>query len=611
MKLLILIAATLAFTTSAALGADALTMADLAPKDSLFVVGVDDSKAMWESFDRTGFRAIWDDPTFKKWFEKHSKEAMDDFAADLDSLGLKMEDLKRPTGPMGLAGWFTGGERAVEGESQPPAILIMANYGEDAQEMDEKIVEALEKADQQETVDLSDKDHDGVTVYTFRFPEEKAPDADAEDEDLDMMNESSGPPYPEMHYARVEGSLVVSSEITGIENAIDRLKGDDKPSIGDEAEFNEARRRLGEAQGYAVVMMKPLLNMLKETAENSPDAAFEQYFAKMTGVLGFNELRAGAMGLRFDTDDAMMEQSYAVLAAKKAGLVALFDAPAMAFDPPAFVGADAATITMMQFNFNGVIPLANQVVASLPEEEQAMVGQQIQMATMMIGPVLANLGPEVCIVGSLKRPIDMDSQQQVWAIKMRDAKALEQAIAGAMPMVGFESRDFQGNRIWSPPEGGMVPPGSVAIGMGFGWMFVGPVTGVEDLMRLAGAAENPKLAAEKSFKAATKSLDNRGLAYGFYRVGPSLDWYEWYSRNIDKVMAAQAEEMFGKEPPADEEERQWREEAKKGMMESVPAWLRDLPPMDVIRKHLGDSVLEFRSTADGFDGRTLTLKAGE
>ncbi|MBL8745938.1 MAG: hypothetical protein JNK58_06230 [Phycisphaerae bacterium] len=598
---------TLATMSLPALARDAVTIADLAPKESVFVVGVDDSKAMWDAFDKTGFKSIWDDPTFKKWFEKHSKEAMDNFASELESLGLTLDDLKRPTGPMGLAAWLTGGEEKRNGPDQPPAFIVMADYADDAPEMDEKILAALEKAESKKSVELKEKDHDGVTVHTIRFPADK--EARPEN-DADMDAPGGGLDYPEMHYARVAGALVLSSEIAGIERAIDRLNGDDMPSISDAPEFNDARKQLGETQGYAVALMAPLMKWVKSDAQNMGEGGMEQMLVGMTGALGLDDLRAAGMGLRFDTDHAMMEQSYALLAGRKTGLVALFDAPTMAFDPPPFVSADATSILMMQFNFAGVIPLANQVVAAMPEDMQAMMAQQVSAATMLLGPVLANLGPELCVISNLLRPLNVNSEQQVWAMKMRDANALQQAIAGVMPMTGFESRDFQGNQIWSPAAGGMMPADSVSIGMGFGWMFVGPVKGVEDLLRQGGAADNAKLADEKTFKNATKPLDNKGIAYGFYKIAPALDWYEWYSKNIDKVLAAQAEEAFGNEPPADDEERQWREDAKKSMMDGVPSWMRDPPPMEVIRKFMGDSVLEFKSSADGFEGRTMTLKPG-
>lgn len=591
-----------------------LTIADLAPKNSILVVGVDDSGSMFESFDRTGFKAIWDSKEFQDWIEKQGKEAMTQYTTDLESLGLKWEDLKRPSGPMGMAAWFTGAEAGDDGGMPPPALLMMADYGDDADNMDQKIIKALERADEKKSIDLSESRHEGVTIYTSRFLNQGAGGGNLriEEDEIDALGllgrAGGGVSYPEMHYARVDRTLLLCSEIAGIENAIDRLKGDRAPSVGDVADFNDARRQLGAAQGYAVLLGNPLRDWINESAKDLPEDSVERTLSTLTGVLGLNDLRAGAMGVRFDADNSMAEQSYAVLASKKTGLVALFDTPAMPFDPPSFAGADASAITMMQFNFSGVIPLAMQVVQAMPPDIRGMVEPQLQAGTMFLGPILANLGPEVCIVSHLARPIAADSQRQVWAIRMRDANALQQSVAGIMPMVGFESRDFQGNQIWSPAGGGMLPADSMAIGMGFGWVIIGPTKGVEDLMRQAGAADNPKIADEKSFKAARRSVDDKGIAYGFWRIGPTLDWYDWYSRNIEKIMEAQTNELFGNEPPADDDERRWREDARRGMMESLPVWVKNPPPMEVIRRNLGDTVMQARSTPEGFEGRSIMLR---
>lgn len=603
------LALALAFSHIAA-AAEPVTIADIAPKNAFFVAGADAAAAMWTSFDNTGFKAIWDDPAFQTWFKKHSKETIDNFAADLETLGLKLEDLKRPTGPVGFAAWFTAGNN--DDASKPPAILALADFGDNADDMNTKLVEAMEKADQQQAIDLSEKDHQGVTIYTARFPEND-PEAEREldpqdDEDLEAMMAAAadtGPPFPELHYARADSAFLLSSEITAIENAIDRLKGDNLDAIADEPRFTDARKRLGPAEAYAVILAAPLLDMTKAA---NPDDDMGGFLSSLTGPLGFDTLHAAALGLRFDTDDAMMEQTYSIVAPEKSGIVALFDTPAMKFTPPAFTSAEAASIVIFQFNFPGVIPLANKFVESLPEESRAMVGQQVQAATMFFGPILANLGPEVCVVGNLTRPLTADSQQQVWAIRMRDATALQQALAGSLPMWGFESRDFQGNQIWSLKEGGFIPADSVALGLGLGWLFLGPPVAVENIMRQGGAADNPKLADEKAFKAATTPLDNNSIAYAFSRVSASLDWYEWYSKNFDKVLEAEAAKLFGDEPPADDEERQWRDDAKKNMLDSVPAWFKDPPPISIFRKHLGDTVLEIKSTDAGFDGRSLMLR---
>jgi hypothetical protein len=177
-----------------------------------------------------------------------------------------------------------------------------------------------------------------------------------------------------------------------------------------------------------------------------------------------------------------------------------------------------------------------------------------------------------------------------------------------MPMVGFESRDFQGNQIWSPPAGGMMLGDAIAIGMGAGWVFIGPTPGVEDSLRQAGAPDNSKLASEARFKAAVRPLGNQGIGYSYADLGPMFEWFEWYGKNAEKIVEAQTAKMFGEDPPADDEERQWREDAKKNALENIPAWMKDPPPMALVKKHIGDVVAEYKSTADGFEGRSLVLR---
>lgn len=590
--------------------AEELSIADLAPANSFAVIGVDDSKTMFEAFDKTGFKALWDEPEFQKWLTAQSKAAMDEFAGKLDTIGLKFEDFKRPTGPMGAAMWFVSPENPQD-EMPPPGMLFLCTYGDEAAAMDEKIVGALEKGKGKGTLELKEREHDGVTMYTFKPVQKKDEDAGGEDEDNMGMDEMPPPRDLWMTYARVEGALVACNHEAGTERAIDRLKGDKLPAVGDDKEFQAAKRQLGANHGYAIVLAEPIRVLAREAEKQAEEGSPEKSTSAIMTALGLDDLHAGSMGLRFDTDDAMLEQVYALRAPTKAGLLKLFEAPSMAFDPPAFVGADVQSVSMMQFNFNGVIPLVNQVIVALPEEMQAMAGQQVQAATMFVGPVLANVGPEVASITKMSRPFAADSQKQVWALKMRDAAALQQTIAGLMPMVGFESRDFQGNQVWSPAAGGMMPGDAVAIGMGNGWLFIGPTPGIEDTMRQGGAADNPKLATEARFKAATRPLGNQGIGYSYMEVAPLLEWFEWYSKNIEKITADQSEQMFGGEPPADDEERQWREDAKKSAIESIPAWMKSPPPMALVRKHVGDFVGEFKATAEGFEGRSLLLRPGK
>lgn len=587
-----------------ALAGEPMTIAQFAPKDAVMVAGIDDAKSMWEAFDRGGFRKVWDDPAFKKWFETTSKESMDEFAGDLDELGLKMEDFKRPTGPFGLAAWFEKTDDGSFDSVAPPGVFMMAHYGEDAQPMDELITQALERAQDKKRLEFSESNHNGVTIYTYSFAKPEEPELDEMGDPIDGAGS-----YKEMHYARADDVLLVTSSMDMMERSIDRVKGDDAPAIASGEDFEAARKQLGDHHGYAVVLGEVGRNWTKSMIEESPEMLPIPALGEMFPVLGLEDIRGAGIGFRLESDDAVLEQSYGVLASKKSGLLQLFEAPSMSFTPPAFVGAGTASVTLMQFNFNGVIPLINQAIAKLPEELRGQIEGQVMGVSMMAGPLLASLGPEVCIVQDYKRPYSPASQQQIWAIKARDAAQLQQTLAGIMPSIGMVSRDFQGNQIWSPnPAGGMLPPDALAIGLGFGHVIVGPPQGVEDLMRQGGAADNPKLADDPAFKLAIRPLTAQGLGYSFSSMKQSLDWFDWSAKNFDKLLEEQMKIQFGDQEPADDEERQWRKEAMDAAREATPAWMRNPPPLDAVHANIGDVVTEFKSTADGFTGRSLILR---
>jgi hypothetical protein len=67
-------------------------------------------------------------------------------------------------------------------------------------------------------------------------------------------------------------------------------------------------------------------------------------------------------------------------------------------------------------------------------------------------------------------------------------------------------------------------------------------------------------------------------------------------------------EAFGPDEPADDEERQWRREAEESALAQIPAWMKDMPAGELIKKHVGDVVAEMRSTDAGFEGRVIWLR---
>jgi hypothetical protein len=488
---------------------------------------------------------------------------------------------------------------------------MMADYATEAEGMHTTLITMLEKAQTQKHLELKEDDHDGVTIYTYKFIKaEGEEEPEVVDEDGNPIDDFAAGEdflkYEQMHYARADNVLLVCSDMDYLERTIDRLKGAKGPSISENDTFQRSLSQLGPNQGYAVMMGEVGREWFKKEMAREAEAGdtFAAAIGPLMGTLGVEQLQAVGTAITFESDSAMAEQTYAVLAPKKEGLISLLDAPEMPFDPPAFVGADAADVTVMQVNFPGILPLLEKVVRDLPEDIKPMVEGQFMMAQQMMGPMLANLGPEMHIINKYERPFAVTSPKQVFAMKLRNQQAFTQSLQGLVPMMGLQPRDFNGNQIYAPGEGGMLPPDAFAMGLGFGHVFMGPTSSVENLMRDAGAADAAKLSSEAAFKKAQRLTSGKGIGYSYQKMTENIDWLEWRMKNMDKIIEAQTAAMFGPDGPADEQEREWRDQALKDAKDGIPGWMKDNPPVHLLRKHIGDTVSEFRSTPEGFVGKS-------
>ncbi len=609
------IAASLALLAGVASAAP-VTITDVAPKDSMVVVSIDNMNATWDAFNRTGFKAVWDEPSIQKWVEESMSDIFKDAAKDLEKLGIDKDELKRPTGPCGMAMWFDYKNR-TETDEPTPHMVMLAEYANDAAAMDTVVKQIIEKGEKDKVLELTQSEYDGVTILSIKFieqPEEAAPEGGDEEEELnlDEFGDEGGPAgmdFKEMHYALSGTVLLAASTKEHLETAIDRSKGKAGESVDDNAEYQQIVKQLGDQQARGVLLTKGIMEEMAREFQDAGGADAENA-KKMFETMGISELRGVAGGVRFDADKAMMEQTIIVSTPAKKGIMALLDTPATPLEAPAFVPADAASMFMMQVDFPGIVPLIEKIVGTLPDEDGGQAAAMVGGISQMLGPILANLGPQMYIVSEYARPFSAESQQVLVAMKARDAQALTNAISTIGAQFGMQSRDFQGNQIWSM-EGGMMPI-EISIGVGGGHAFFGTGEQVENALRQTAAGEAGaagRLSSQPGYKAAVASLPNTGIGFGYLNTKQTVQFLEWSLKNMDKIMEAQIDQQIESFGGMDEDQAK---EFKKQMMEEQlkAVWppLRNLPSLDVVLKHVGDSVTDVQSTPEGFTAKTRWLK---
>lgn len=607
------IAACAAMGVSASVLAADIAITDLAPKDSVFVFSINDYKQMRAAFDRTGFKDIWSDPGVQKWFERHTAEHFEQMQGMLDEMGIDKEDIKHPAGMVGGAMWLT-----LDDDNEIAShVLLAADYAAEAESMSATIEKAIDEGLDRDQLIVDEEEYAGVTVFEITPIEQEEEDGEDAEDEMEWEFEDDGGPFnfdqETIFYARAGELLLMSSDKRAIEDSIDRITGGkDLSTIDENPDYGRSLKQIGSPHMSASVLITPWLDMMKraEEAQGGEDDEFGMMMpdpSMLAKAAGFDEIKAIALGITFDADAGMLEQTWSVICPTKRGLVALFDNPTIDNTPPAFVSSATTSYSSFQFRFADLLPTIREIAGTLPDEMGQQILQGLGMAEGMVGPIFAQLDPHMFIAQNYNRPFAADSQSMLFGMKAKDQAALTDAIVGFVNtgMAPLQSRDFLGNTIWEMNPGMGGP--EIAMGVGGGYMFMGKPAEIENALRAAGAKNSP-LAEDEGFKQAAASVGPNAMGFAFTDMRTTIEYLDWTIRNYEKVVRAQ---FSGPEWQDDPEMKEFAEEMIKSQVENMPSWMQDMPPLDVVIKAVGDMAAQMKSTPDGFTMRSVVLRPGE
>ena len=577
----------------------AIDFRTLAPAEASTIVVVENFTTLQERMETSGLKAAWDDKRVQEWFETFSMDMMEEFGEDLDRLGIDLKEMKMPEGQVGMANWMDEGE---DGEIVSHTLMV-ADFGESADEMYDMFREAIDRAAADGEIRLDEDDYGDYEILTILPPEEEEADGEEDWDDWEEWDDGGGfggplaslfpggADFEQMYFTRAADVMFVSTTLEGLEAALDRHDGDGDEAIGTRDAFVEARRRLGDNNDVWMVTL-----VEDELAEQmAAGAGFGTMFADM----GIDQIKSVCAGLSMNSPRAMAEMTGFLVSDGKDGILSLLDLEAKPFAPPAFVTPDATEVVAAQFSYERLMDIVMKAMRSAMAEDEGGMVAMMEQQLKMVEPAIRTLGPDTYMAKTIRRPFGPESELSLTAIRTRDARTLAGVIDNLGAMVGLEARDFQGNQIWSMGDAGMLPI-EMALGIGSGYLFISTSTeAVENAMRQAVQADALAITEEESFRAATALLDQKGVIYGFSNVKRQLPYLNWLAENMGDVIRQQFRDQMG-----GGELEPWQEE----MIEDMAAASEDAPPMEVLFEYIGNMVYEVRPVEDGYAAKAYILR---
>lgn len=602
--------------------AQAADIADLAPRSSFFVASIDDWGAMKADFEKSGAIGLWKDQKVRDYVRTlfgslPATGGMTEIERDLEALGVDIDDLPAMGKESGFASFF-GPKQGVDGRplegddaERVTHVLIVTSLdgdeAEDGRDLWAVIEDAVERAEDQGDITAEVVDYGDADVYRIisRYETEEWDEDAWEDWDPDAPDADENMPQPQSvevtdveYVARAAGNVVYSTSFDALRDAIDRLEGQDRgETIGDVREFAQGRNaKPAGAHAYAVLLPKTFVQeggALEDLP--MPMGLDEGGATQALSALGLTEVTALSSSLVSNPGDAVAELKFAALMGEQRGVFSLMTGGSLPATPPAFVGPDAASLGVFRVNFDQIIPLTRRVVGMLPDSPETQgVQMQFEQFAAPIEPLFNAIGPEVTVVGFLSRPFSASSAGSLYAVSVKDADAVREAVNTLGGMAALMPRDFAGSQIW---ESQFLP---LSIGLGAKYAFVGDVKTVEKAMLAASQPDAPKLADDPRFAAARRAMGEGGIALGWTDVKTTLDYAAWRAEHLEQVTREEATQYGVPEDQIDD--------YVKYVMEQSPEAARTAPPVDAITRVVGDTVTVFRSTSRGIEGSVRFLK---
>ncbi len=246
----------------------------LAPQDSVVIVSVSNVAASVDRLQQTKLWELWETPQVQQLRADFIKQLTEHIDEMLQQLGVEKDTLVPPQGALG---WALFPLTPEDLDAPSSGMLLVADYGENADKTGELIDAAIAEADENPDIKYEVHQINGHSVYSFdlsglEFAEQIEPDfAPAMPMPMPMGDPSEMfTPPTEFHFVRDGSVFIVCTDLDRLTEAIQDEPGGDEPTLADREDYQAIVDQLGESDAYAILLMRDLGKL---AAANDPGMA--------------------------------------------------------------------------------------------------------------------------------------------------------------------------------------------------------------------------------------------------------------------------------------------------------------------------------------------------
>jgi hypothetical protein len=483
------------------------------PASTVFYFKVDDASKLRDALKATQFGQLIADPALKP--------LKDDFAAKLDDTSKTLKEkvgvtlgelLTLPQGPVCVAAL------ARDDVKVPIAVLLCADAGKKAGEMEGVLARATKLAEEDSTVSTETFKDMKLTVIRSKKKED-------------------GKEEPPLIWTKQGTVFHIATDLDALKDTLSHPTSRDG-ALESSDSYSALQKKVGKGtQAFWYVDVAQILKIVGQKAGAQGGAGNAGQIEAQLQLLGLNNLKSIGAGVTLNTPEYdQITKTYIYAPGPAQGLLKVFSMPKADLKPQSWVPASVASYQSISWDLDAAYEAINDLadmfapgmLANLEKQIPGPNGEDFSFQKDVFGP----LGNRLTVIGDYKKSSDSktpaatkptdEDQRILFAVALQDAKTFQNtlnkliAIAKANP----KKRDFQGVTIYDfdMPEVPNAPPGavqgpiSVAIAKEQLFASLDPKF-LEQVLRTGG----PSLADTPAFQAVAKKYPDKTSTFNYQR----------------------------------------------------------------------------------------------